>query len=354
MKFGSKPLRSGRTRLLAALGSAALIAGGFVVSAGSASAAVDDDAVVTWSVRPADESGPDGRSWVELEADPGTTSTEHLAVRNLSDVEVTFSITGADGYFTPTGRFNMLASDQESVDAGIWIDVADAVTVPAGETQIVPFTITVPADATPGDHAAGIAASIYAESADSGATVGVESRVGFRVMVRVAGEIEPSLRVDAWGDYSIEWNPFDPGAIALTYTLENAGNVRMSVFGAAEWADQQIPDQSSDAAAESELLPRDLRTFSLQIPRVWPLGPISVPLTIEQSVIMPDGTVERLDPIVQSVTVWAMPWPQLIVVAAIVLLLVGLFWGRRRRKLNVERLLDEAREQGRREAHVDA
>jgi hypothetical protein len=96
---------------------------------------------------------------------------------------VTLRISAADGYFQENGRFSMLPSDKESVDAGLWIEVQDEVTVGAGETVIVPFTTTVPENATPGDHAAGIAASVLSQQVEEdGAMAGVESRVGFRVM----------------------------------------------------------------------------------------------------------------------------------------------------------------------------
>lgn len=307
---------------------------------------------MTWSVRPADESGPDGRSWVELDVEPGTTISEHLALRNLGDAAVTFAVAGADGYFTPAGRFNMLASGEESVDAGTWIDVADTVTVEPGETAIVPFTVTVPADATPGDHAAGIAASVSSESADGGTTVGVESRVGFRVMVRVKGAIAPDLQVSASGAYVTDWNPFDPGSVSLGYTLTNAGNVRMSVGAGVFWAGREFRGGTDGEA--TELLPADEREGTVRIPGVWPLGIVTLPLVIEQSVVMPDGTVQELAPLTRSITVWAMPWPQLIVAAAIALVFVGLLFRRRRHAASVAKRIDDARAEGRREARVEA
>ncbi|WP_157001787.1 WxL protein peptidoglycan domain-containing protein [Agromyces laixinhei] len=312
--------------------------------------ATEEESPVTWAVSPADESGPDGRSWVELELDPGEAATEHLAVRNFGDREVTFALTAADGYFTPTGRFNMLPSDTESVAAGTWITVADQVTVAPGGTAVLPFTVQAPEDATPGDHAAGIAASIYTESADEGAGLGVESRVGFRVMTRVTGTVQPGLDVDTNPNYVISWNPFEPGMIELEYTLENTGNVRLSVSGSVEHGGSTYPAPDSEQALPIELLPGDRRSVSIQVPDVWPLGPVMLPLTITQGVIAPDGETETLDPVELEVTAWAIPWPHLIIILALALVIAGLFWGRRRRTKQIEHLVDEAREAGRREA----
>ena len=82
-------------------------------------AAQEDPGTVTWSVRPANETGEDGRAWVEQELDPGETATEHLAVHNLSDQEVTFRISAADAYFQENGRFIVRACNahQELVEA---------------------------------------------------------------------------------------------------------------------------------------------------------------------------------------------------------------------------------------------
>ncbi len=64
----------------------------------------------------------------------------------------------------------------------------------------------------------------------------------------------------------------------------------------------------------------------------------------------PDGATQSLDPVQESVTLWAIPWPQLAVLVALLLLLAGLFRGRTRRKKELVRLVEEAREAGRREA----
>src|SRR5215217_7145419 len=61
--------------------------------------AADDDRI-TWSVAPADASGPDGRRVVDLELEPGERVVDHVAVSNHSATEVTFALTANDGYLT--------------------------------------------------------------------------------------------------------------------------------------------------------------------------------------------------------------------------------------------------------------
>lgn len=320
------------------------------VVAATTTFATTGDSPVTWAVTPSTMEGPDGRSWVELELDPGASVDEHLAVRNLSDRDVTFALTAADGYFTPTGRFNMLPGDKQSVAAGTWISMDKTVTVAAGGTAVVPFTVTVPDNATPGDHAAGIAASIYSQGGSDGTQLGVESRVGFRVMTRVKGAVRPALSMKATGSYDTSWNPLEPGSADLTVDLENTGNVRLSVDPSTMVNDARWPAAGTEEARTLELLPGDRRTVSIHVPQVWPLGMMTLPVTVSQGVIAPDGTTQSLDPVQESVTLWAIPWPQLAVLVALLLLFAGLFLGRKRRKKELVRLVEEAREAGRREA----
>ncbi|SKB00363.1 hypothetical protein SAMN06295879_2994 [Agreia bicolorata] len=350
MKFREAALGA---RLASALIALAVASGLALTGMGSAVAApAETDAAeptITWSVTPADADGPDGRSWMELEGDPGAKIQEHLAVRNLGTTEVTFALNAADGYFTAKGRFNMLPHGTESVDAGTWVGVQENVTVAPGGMAVVPVDITIPENATPGDHAAGLAASIFSTGSEGGASLGVESRVGFRVLTRVTGEIAPSLAVvSSEAAYRSSWNPFEPGSTRIEYTLENTGNARLSVSGSTVAGGVRVPDASGEAAAPVELLPGDRRTFQLDVPGAWPVGLLSYPLTVEQSVILPNEASEPAAALQQNIEVWAIPWSQLVVLLAVLLIVGGLLWGRMRRKRQVEKLLEEAREEGRR------
>lgn len=348
----------GRRRFIHA---AALAAGTLAVAAlalgGADAAAADEEPTVTWSVSPADAAGPDGRAWVELELDPGEGATEHLAVRNFSAEEITFRITAADGYFTDTGRFNMLPSDQESTGSGTWISVDETMTVAPNAMAVVPFEVDVPDDAAPGDHAAGIAASISSVNVGAdGTRLGVESRVGFRVMTRVTGELRPSLDVvSVTGTYDTSWNPFERGTIDLTTTLANGGNVRLDVAASALLGDRRSPDPSDDDASRPvELLPGDERVVAIAVPEVWPLGFAVVRMELSAREVGLDGSGQALEPVVREVFVWTMPWPHLLIALAVALVVGGLLWGRRRRTREIERLVREAQEEGRRSALASA
>src|SRR5699024_6994577 len=123
----------------------------------------------------ADEPGPDDRASIQPELAAGPIITEPLPATHTGDRRETLRPTAADRSTTHTGRIGVLASDEDSTEAGSWIDTPVEVTVAAGASEVVPFTITEPDQAEPGDHPAGVAASVVArQSAEDGTAVGVE------------------------------------------------------------------------------------------------------------------------------------------------------------------------------------
>ena len=330
---------------LAALATAVGIAGALVAAP---PAAATEAAPVSWSVSPADASGPDGRLTVEHSMDPGASLQDHFAVRNLGAEEVTFRIAAADGFYNRNGRFDMLASDQKSVAAGTWIGLPESVTVPPSGTVVVPFTITVPENAEPGDHAAGIAASVLSVKQGDGAGVGVESRVGFRVMTRVTGELAPAYSVtNVRTDYRTSWNPLRPGSLGVAFDVVNEGNTRLEVGGVLEIAGRSIPFPDADRG--QQLLPGETHSFSLDVARVWPLFAFVGEIGLSPSVTTASGEETTVESSSTAVFVWAVPWPQLLLLVGLVLIVLALLRRRGRSKRRLDAMLEQAREEGRRE-----
>jgi hypothetical protein len=284
----------------------------------------DPGANVTWTVQPAD-----GSRWIERTLDPGQKVTEKMAVRNLGTVDAVFALSAADGYLTDKGRFNMLASDKKSVDGGTWIDVQPSVAVGAGQTRIVAFTITVPPAATPGDHPAGIAASVLSRSG----TVQVESRVGFRVLLRASGTVRAALAAQrVTVHYDRSWNPLRSGTIHVTYTVANTGNVRADARASVAVAELFGAHHRAGGTAAGELLPGGSRPADGRVHGVWGIGPVHAKILLSPA--DPAGPAD--------VTVWVVPWPQLIAVALLVALVLVLRALSRRR---LERLIENARQE---------
>jgi hypothetical protein len=335
----------------------------------TAAAAQPTTPALTWAVQPADQHGPDGRRWIELTLDPGQVMTEHLAVRNLSDRTVVFSLQAADGYLTDKGRFNMLPSNQASVDGGTWIGMQEQVTVGAKETKVVPFTITVPRDATPGDHPAGVAATITSTEG----TVAVESRVGFRVMTRVSGTVTAAITVsDVTATYQHSWNPFSAGTIRLRYTTTNDGNVAVTGTGRVTVAGLFGLAQTDTPAEVEETFPGERREVDARIAGVWAWGALRTSVEVTPSVddALSGAGANRgagaeatdlaaggpagaaIHPASATVTVWTLPWPQLVLAAIFGALVFALRTITRRRRQRLAQLLARARDEGRAEGRT--
>lgn len=322
---------------------------------GLPSAAHADDApsdAVSWSVSPADETGEDGRVSIQHELDPGESVEEHIIVRNLGAGDVVFSLSAADGFYTAAGRFDMLPSDKESTDSGSWITIPEEVEIAAGGSAVVAFTITVPDDAEPGDHAAGVAASVLSVKKDeSGAAgVGVESRVGVKVLTRVAGALAPAFAVqNVQTGYRLNPNPFEAGGLTVSFDVQNTGNTRLDAAGTLDIAGQTLAFPA-EGEHPQVLLPGESRTFSLQLAEVWPLFLLGGDLKVAPTAASLDGEKIAVEGSTTSLSVWAMPWPQLGLLVGAALLVLALLWNRIRSRRRVQALISEAVERGREEA----
>lgn len=249
---------------------ASAIAGGFRTLVGAPS----DDDVAAWAAQPSDASGnPDGRTRFELDADPGATLTEHVLITNSSTEEREFAVYGADAFNTSTGGYDVLAAAEVSTDVGSWVSVeAPTVTIPALSTAVVPFTVTVPDAATPGDHPGGVVVSpVRLQEADNG--VVVDTRIAVRLAVRVAGEIAPALEVRGLSaSFAGSWVPFGSAPATITYEVVNTGNVmvtgepRIRVTGPFGVTLAEV-----DADETRQVLPGDSFTVTTELADVEPL-----------------------------------------------------------------------------------
>jgi hypothetical protein len=208
------------------------------------------------------------------------------------------------------------------------------ITIPAGKEVAVAYTMTVPRNATPGDHAGGIVAvNAQAEGVQEseGVTVGIKRAVGTRIYTRIAGPLNPSLSVT---DVTVDTQekaqiPFlQQGKATITYTVVNTGNTRISanqalivtgLFG-------QTLYQPTLAKAP-EILPGE--TITLVQP--WDSVPAFNQASVRVEFQATDVSGQEVSA-AGNATVWYIPWLFLLAVALIILAIVGLRWWRNRRE----------------------
>ena len=173
-----------------------------------------DPPPITWSVEPTDADGDDDRASLAYAVDPGTQITDYVAVSNFGDTVNTFDLYATDATNDfETGGFGLLPAARRA-DRCRCVDHdrrTRRVTVRARRARaVIPFTLLVPSDATPGDHTAGVIASFTTESTDAeGQAINLEQRVAARVYLRVSGD--PVAAVEATGlvaGFAPSWNPF--------------------------------------------------------------------------------------------------------------------------------------------------
>ncbi|MFE7706057.1 hypothetical protein ACFU6I_09690 [Streptomyces sp. NPDC057486] len=164
-----------------------------------------------WTAQPAvgagNRSGEDGgRPYFYLEGLPGTVLQDRLSVTNPGTAPVAVRLRGADAYNSGSGDLAVRGT-KDSTGTGAWLRLAaDRITVPARTRAEVPFSVTVPAGASPGDHPGAIVAE------HSGRSVGV------RVHLRVSG---PTLTALTLEDVSVSGR-------TIHYTLVNRGNAALA------------------------------------------------------------------------------------------------------------------------------
>ena len=291
---------------------------------------------VTWSVRPAAAEDGSARPNFVLEAEPGRTVTDELVVTNDGTVQLVLGVYVSDAFNTAEGETDLLAGDEPPSDVGAWTTTeVSSVTVPAGGRVSVPFTIVVPEDASAGDHVGGIVTSLtVTEEGTDGNRVRIERRLGSRIYLRVGGELRPELTFTALSaEYEPSPNPFAPGAMELTYTVENTGNVRLRATRVARVATGMGVGERVDEAADMlELLPDNSFTFTQRVDGVWP--GFSTTSSVELDPYDPAGEPLRpaAAPAIARTSTTLVPWSAMVLLAVVLLGVVVAFLLRRRRR----------------------
>lgn len=336
--------RSSRTaprgaRLLAGLLPALLVSA--VLAVGGVSApAVAADGDVTWGVRTASNDNGADRQNFAYRVEPGKQVSDALVVSNHAVTPLELDVYAADGFTTTSGQLDLVTQETKSVAVGAWTTLQSGrVTVAPGDSVEVPFTVSIPADATPGDYAGGLLTSLPHTTQESG--ISVDRRLGIRMHVRVEGALAPAIAVEKMHvDYAGSFNPFGAGSATVSYTVHNTGNVRLSagqtvaLAGPFGW----FPVDTGEVAAVPELLPGESWTVSVPVDGVVPAFWLTAKAALSPKLPAVTGSTPGVDGVAAEAGALAVPWALLVLVllvaAAVVAAVLVL---RRRRKANAER-----------------
>ncbi|HEX3335918.1 MAG TPA: hypothetical protein VHS54_05605 [Jatrophihabitans sp.] len=294
----------------------------------------------TFGIGPANTKGLDGRPYLSILASPGSRLTDYVAVINVAAHSVALNLYVAEAMVGADGAFGYLARSAPRTDAATWITPktpGHTATITLGPRQrlVVPITITVPANASPGDHAAGVIASLTSHvTSSAGERVDFEQRVALRTFIRVEGPLHPKLSIESLsGRYAGTANPIGTGTVTVRYRVRNTGNVRLGARQSLAVSGLFGTRHPAKGLADIPLLlPGSSVTVTATVPDVFPQVHLTArvrlfPLTVAGDV--DPGVPAHFDRIT---SVWAIPWGLIITIAGLVLL-VGLWlvWRQRRR-----------------------
>ncbi|WP_165906038.1 DUF916 domain-containing protein [Agromyces badenianii] len=352
----SFPTRARPISRLAALLALAFLAGtAAAIAPAAGSFAEGDDGTIGISGAPLADANTTGRTRFSYQVSPGQTVEDAYVVANTGTVAQTFAVFATDAFNSEDGGYGLLDTGVAPSDAGAWVVFDGGTTkldilLQPGESKVVPFSVTVPADAAPGDHAAGIV--ISAVSPDG--QVLVDRRVGTRLYVRVPGELQPNLTVSSMtASYEPTLNPF-AGDTTVTFTVRNAGNVALGadmivgvtgVFGV-----------GLGAAVEeelSEMLPGSTRTVTVVVPGVgqWVyLNPyVSMAPKVDPEALNPGP----LSVVHRDIVIFVVPW----VLLALVVIGLGVWawirFSRSRNDRNAKAWIEHTEAEARRKADAE-
>ncbi|MFE9653197.1 WxL protein peptidoglycan domain-containing protein [Micromonospora sp. NPDC006431] len=299
-----------------------LAAFGFLAVEAGPAAAADGD--VSWAVRTASNNFGSGRQNYTYTLNPGGQLKDGLVVVNHGATPLNLAVYAADGFTTKEGQLDLVTQDAKSTGIGAWIhtDRPD-VTVGPGQSVEVPFQLTLPDNAAPGDYLGGVVTSLTQASKSDGTNVA--RRVGIRIRLRVGGALKPSLSVeDLQVRYSGTPNPFGKGDATVTYTIRNTGNAivtaRQAVsisgpFGGLNVRAGQIEDSPP-------LLPGDTWKVSVPVPGVAPAVKLTGTVTLVPLLTDVSGSIAPLATVEATTHAWALPWLLLLLLAVLSGLLV--------------------------------
>lgn len=172
-------------------------------------------------------------SIIEEKAEPGQSQSMILHVTNMGVKE--------ESYFAAVRDIISLAGDGQPIfakvgektgyDVSSWIEITkDKIVIQGGETKDIPFTITVPKDASPGGHFGAIFFVVEADQLkEIGSGIGYQ--VGTIVNLRVAGNIQEDAQIR---EFNVDRGIYEKPRIEFSTRLENLGNSALRIRGPIE------------------------------------------------------------------------------------------------------------------------
>jgi hypothetical protein len=278
-----------------------------------------------WSVFPTSQPGQIlGRAYFQLSLVPGENYRDSVSVINQTTNSLQFNLYAADAYNTADGGFALHRRTDPKRDIGAWIQLpTEVLNIPARTQALIPFTVSVPPDASPGDHPGGIVAESTQGTTTRRGSLGITvlQAVGTRAYGRVAGPLDPSFTI---ANFSVHAHRGFVGLLGgpvsadVQYTLVNTGNVILDPATVASMSPLIGSSTGLRSVNIPALLPHDSATIHQHVNSLYPILRLSSSLRVTAT----GYGVTRME----TVSTLVIPWLAFVI---ILLTLVAIFLYRR-------------------------
>ncbi|HVN26511.1 MAG TPA: hypothetical protein VMT99_02555 [Candidatus Paceibacterota bacterium] len=250
-----------------------------------------------------------------LNVSPGDSWSSSIRVVNTNTSSLTVRAVTAG--FAPSddqghGTFVPLANIANDTDQlANWITVREpSVTVPPGTAADVPFSVTVPKDASPGGHYAAILIGTPpAAKSGNGSFVGVSSYISALIFVSVSGDVKESGAIQ---EFSSDRSWYADPDVNFTIRFANDGNVHLRPAGQIEVytmlgheAGRVSINQGRDLGY---VLPSSTRRFGAEWQgpmTLWGIGEYTAVVTLAYG-------SDQSKTVSQTITFWVLPWKKVV------------------------------------------
>lgn len=140
------------------------------------------------------------RSYFVYASNPGAIIDDSVRVTNVGTAQGTLNIYAVDATTSMTSGTAFLDHGQPRRDVGAWTALSlQSVTLSPGESQNIPFRLSIPHQVGPGQHAGGIVGEQVVERSSASAqrqvNVHIEARISLGILVNLPGPTLEKLTV---------------------------------------------------------------------------------------------------------------------------------------------------------------
>jgi len=209
---------------------------------------------------------------IQLTIGPGETWTSSVKIVNSNTYDVTYysqvmdmEANGEDGHSKFIPLVNIPQEAQyEQYSLARWIDIStEPITVAAGSSMNVPFTIRVPKNAEPGGHYAAIMVGTQPSSIGfAGSRMNVSSFVSTLILLQIRGDVVEQGRIR---EFSTSKSLYQTPDVDFTLRFENTGNTHVKPEGQVTiynmWGKERGAIAINQDPNFGNVLPQSIRRF---------------------------------------------------------------------------------------------